>query len=87
MASVKKQPSFEDEMNRLDALAAQMEQGELPLEKLMSLYEEGMSLAQSLEKKLDAAQTRMQEIRLSKDGQPVEAPVEVAEQMSLWEDK
>ena len=87
MAAVKKEPGFEEGMLRLDKLAGEMEQGDLSLEELLSLYEEGMALAASLEKKLGAAQKRMQEIRLSADGKAEAAPAEIAEQVSLLQEQ
>lgn len=86
MAGVKKTASFEDYMNRLDRVAVDMEKGEMPLEKLMSLYEEGMALAASLRAKLEQTQTRMQEIKAGQDGKPVVVDAEPAQQTSLLED-
>ena len=36
--TVKKTASFEEELQKLEAMATQMEQSELPLEELMKLY-------------------------------------------------
>ena len=48
--------SFEEGLNRLEDIAQQMEKNELPLDALLSLYEEGVKLAGELNMKLDAAQ-------------------------------
>ena len=53
--AAKKTVSFEDGLTRLEALAAKLEAGELPLEELLKRYEEGVKLATDLEKMLEAA--------------------------------
>lgn len=63
-----KKASFEEDLARLEALAEQMEQGEMPLEKLMDAYEKGAKLAQSLDERLKAAAARLYEVSKKKDG-------------------
>lgn len=79
----KKNISFEGGLERLEGIANQMESGELALDKLLKLYEEGMKLSAELTKKLDEAQGRMQEVHLGRDGLPVMKPSEVAQQESM----
>ena len=66
--AAKKTVSFEDGLTRLEALTAQLEAGELPLEELLKRYEEGVKLATDLEKMLEAAKGRMQEITAGQGG-------------------
>lgn len=47
-------------MERLDALVAEMEAGQLPLEKLIARYEEGVKLVHLCQEKLDAASQKIQ---------------------------
>ena len=56
-------------MERLENIASQMERGELALDDLMKLYEEGIRLSGELNQKLEAMNSRMMEIRLGRDGQ------------------
>ena len=84
--SAKKTVSFEDGLSRLEALAAQMEAVELPLEDLLKRYEEGMKLASDLEKMLEEAKGRMQEINAGQGGEPKLTPTEMAEQGSLLDE-
>ena len=74
--AAKKTVSFEDGLTRLEA-------GELPLEELLKRYEEGVKLATDLEKMLEAAKGRMQEITAGQGGAPKLTPTEMAEQGSL----
>ena len=83
MAPKKKTPSFEEGLERLDLIAGQMERGELPLDELLKLYEEGIKLSNELNQKLDAANCRMLEVRIGKDGAPVIEESTVTQQQSL----
>lgn len=83
MAPKKKTPSFEEGLERLELIASQMERGELPLDELLKLYEEGMKLSAELNQKLDAAGNRMMEVRISKDGEPAVEESSITQQQSL----
>jgi exodeoxyribonuclease VII small subunit len=78
-----KKPSFEADLAKLEALADQMEQGEMPLERLMDAYEKGAKLAKSLEERLKAAAARLHEVGQSADGNISVEESEVARQESL----
>ena len=47
--------NFEDAMRRLDAIVAKLEEDKLPLEEMLSRYEEGVALARYCGEKLEAA--------------------------------
>ena len=56
--------SFEEAFRRLEETVARLEEGGLPLEEALTLYEEGVRLAQSCQESLDQAElriTRLQE--------------------------
>lgn len=57
---------FEEKLELLEQLSIKMEEGELDLEELLALYEQGIALSESLKKDLSAAKARLQEL---KDGQ------------------
>lgn len=75
-----KKPSFEEDLMKLEALADKMEQGELPLEKLMDAYEQGAKLAGSLEARLKTAAARLHEVGRTGDGTLVAEESDVAVQ-------
>lgn len=81
-----KTPSFEEGLDKLEAMAGQMEHGELPLDELLRIYEEGMKLSAELTERLDAMEGRMQEIQAGSGGKPVAVPTDVARQESMLED-
>src|SRR2546422_6093740 len=59
MASAKKgsrQPGFEEALERLEAIVKSLEEGDLPLEDSLRLFEEGVSLTRLCAAKLEEAQ-------------------------------
>ncbi len=54
---------FEEQLDELDAIVATLEEGKLPLEEALSLYEQGMRLAQSCQRRLDEAELRVSRLR------------------------
>jgi exodeoxyribonuclease VII small subunit len=57
--SVKAEP-FEKNLERLDAIVRQLEDADLPLEKALNLYEEGMKLSEVCQRQLQEAEGRVQ---------------------------
>lgn len=53
--SEKKEESFEKSLEHLSRIAARLEAGDVPLEKGVALYKEGMGLVASCRKRLEAA--------------------------------
>ncbi len=64
-----KKMSFEDAMARLEAIVAQLERGETPLEQSMSLFEEGTRLMKQCGAQLDKAEQKV--TKLLQDGTEV----------------
>jgi exodeoxyribonuclease VII small subunit len=62
--------SFEDALKRLEAIVARLETGDAPLDEAIKLYEEGTRLRQKCTERLDAAQARIEAIRLDSEGRP-----------------
>lgn len=75
--------SFEEGLSRMESIAEQLERGELPLDDLLKLYEEGVKLSDELTHKLDSAEDRMQEVVFGTDGKPQAVPSDVIRQESL----
>jgi len=51
---------FEKNLERLDAIVQQLEDADLPLEKALQLYEEGMKLSEVCHKQLEEAEGRVE---------------------------
>jgi exodeoxyribonuclease VII small subunit len=62
--------AFEDALKRLEEIVRQLESGEAKLDNAIKLYEEGTQLRQQCTARLDAAQARIEAIRLDSDGRP-----------------
>lgn len=58
--------TFEKALEKLSAVVSQLETGNLPLEKSLKLYEEGVSLSAFCEKALQDATLRVRELRPAK---------------------
>jgi exodeoxyribonuclease VII small subunit len=63
MASKKQDESFEALFTQLEERARRLEQGNLPLEESLALYEEGAALVDRLRQVLDAAELRIRNVQ------------------------
>jgi exodeoxyribonuclease VII small subunit len=72
---------FEDCLERLEKIVRELENGEVPLEKSLTLFEEGMQLSATCRKQLEEAEGKI-EILLKQNGklqtEPIEPPAERA---------
>ena len=71
-----KPESFEKNVERLDAIVRQLEDADLPLEKALQLYEEGMKLSEVCQKQLQEAEGRIQVLMKRAGGKVVAEPFE-----------
>ena len=62
--------SFEDAMKELEQVVARLEHGDATLEQSISLYERGARLRAHCERRLRAAEERVEKIMLSASGEP-----------------
>ena len=68
----KKQPSFEDSLDELDAIIHKMESRDLGLTESLAAYEKGVSLLRHLHEELsDIEQRVVTLVRIDEDGTPV----------------
>lgn len=62
--------SFEQALKELEQVVGKLEQGDVPLDQSISLYERGAALKKHCEDRLKAAEARVEQIRLSENGTP-----------------
>jgi exodeoxyribonuclease VII small subunit len=74
-----KADSFEKNLERLDAIVHQLEDADLPLERALQLYEEGMKLSETCHKQLEEAEGRVEIVMKKAGGKVVAAPLEPEE--------
>jgi len=58
---------FEQVMERLQSVVEQLEQGDLPLEESLAMFEEGVRLSRAGAKRLDGAERRVEELLAAGD--------------------
>ncbi len=61
------QPPFEEVMERLQTVVEQLEEGDLPLEASLAMFEEGVRLSRAGAKRLDEAERRVEELLAAGD--------------------
>jgi len=64
--------TFESSIGRLEEIVRRMEQGDVPLEQALSLFEEGTGLIHTCSKLLDDAELKVVQLMKGPDGAPVE---------------
>ena len=69
-AAKSNEESFENAITRLEKIVEQMESDQLPLEELLTRYEEGVTLVKMCEQKLAAAEKRIEIITRNATGEP-----------------
>lgn len=52
--------SFETGLQQLEGIVKEMETGDLPLERALELFEQGMKLSEACRKQLEDAETRVE---------------------------
>ncbi|NML93610.1 exodeoxyribonuclease VII small subunit [Novosphingobium sp. TW-4] len=63
--------SFEEALKALEDVVRKLESGEAPLDESIELYARGDALRAHCQKRLDAAQARIEAIVSDRDGKPV----------------
>ncbi|MCW3836404.1 exodeoxyribonuclease VII small subunit [Sphingomonas canadensis] len=62
------QLSFEEALKELENIVARLERGDAALQEAIDLYERGDLLRRQCQRRLDAAQSRIEAIRVDADG-------------------
>ena len=65
--------SFEEALRELERTVRSLESGDVPLDESIALYERGEELRKACQKRLDAAQAKIDKIVAGSDGQPTGA--------------
>lgn len=65
-----KPKSFESSLEALEQIVRQLEQGELPLEKSLELFEQGIRLSKECQERLGQAERRIEVLLRDNQGRP-----------------
>lgn len=72
--------SFEACLERLEKIVKELESGNLPLERALELFEEGMKLSESCRRQLDSAEGRVEMLVRRADGRVTAEPFRLADE-------
>ncbi|PIE71808.1 MAG: exodeoxyribonuclease VII small subunit [Deltaproteobacteria bacterium] len=68
--------TFEEAITQLEGIVAELESGDLPLEKALKKFEEGMKIKQFCQEKLSAVEQKISVMLAETDGTLTETPVD-----------
>ncbi|MCP4896537.1 MAG: exodeoxyribonuclease VII small subunit [bacterium] len=78
MTKRKKEERFEEQLERLEAIVARLEDESVGLEQALELFEEGMTLARGCRTRLERIEQRIEQLLEPGEGQEAEtAPLTV----------
>ncbi len=79
---------FEDVLARLEVIVAELEQGELPMDASLKIFEEGVRLSKQCMKLLEDAEKKVEVLLQDPDGKtrPQPFPIDVAASALINED-
>ena len=72
--------SFESCLDRLEKIVKELENGNLPLERALELFEEGMKLSENCRRQLDSAEGRMEMLVRKADGRVATEPLRLGDE-------
>jgi len=62
--------NFEEALRRLEEIVRKLESGDVPLDQSIDLYSQGETLRGLCQKRLEAAQAKIEKITLDRNGEP-----------------
>ena len=74
--STAKPKTFESSLEELERIVRELEQGELPLERSLELFEQGVALSRECQERLNQAERRIEILVRDNKGQPTVRPFE-----------
>lgn len=63
--------TFEQSIEELEEIVAQLENGDVTLDKSLELFEKGIKLSKGCQKMLDTAEKKVSILMMNEDGEPV----------------
>ena len=74
--STAKAKTFETSLEELERIVRELEHGELPLEKSLELFEQGVKLSRECQDRLNQAERRIEVLMRDNQGRPTVKPFE-----------
>lgn len=69
---------FEDALKKLEKIVSKLEEGDIPLEESLKLFEEGIRLSRICSQKLDEAEKKIEILLKNKDGVLQAQPIDLS---------
>jgi exodeoxyribonuclease VII small subunit len=76
--STVKPKTFESSLEQLELIVRELEQGELPLERSLELFEQGVKLSRECQDRLNQAERRIEILMRDNQGRPAVRSFEAA---------
>jgi exodeoxyribonuclease VII small subunit len=67
-------PTFEEALARLETIVHELEEADLPLERSLTVFEEGVRLSRLLHERLNEAERKVEILMKNQDGEKVPVP-------------
>ena len=77
---MKTKMTFESSLKELERIVEQLEAGDLPLERSLELFEQGVQLSRDCQKRLDEAERKVEILIKGSDGRYAPTPFDEPEQ-------
>jgi exodeoxyribonuclease VII small subunit len=74
--------TFESSLEQLELIVRELEQGELPLERSLELFEQGVKLSRECQERLSQAERRIEILMRDNQGRPAPRPFETESDVS-----
>jgi exodeoxyribonuclease VII small subunit len=78
--------NFETSLDELERIVRELERGDLPLEKSLELFEQGVKLSRSCQERLNEAERRIEILTRDSQGRPAIRPFDAEKAFSDEED-
>jgi exodeoxyribonuclease VII small subunit len=79
-AETEELPSFEQNLQKLEEIVQRLEEGNLPLDESLKLYEEGIAAFRNCQEMLDEADLKVRRLVQTLEGELKEEPFETPEE-------
>jgi exodeoxyribonuclease VII small subunit len=73
--------NFETSLDELERIVRELERGDLPLEKSLELFEQGVKLSRACQERLNEAERRIEILTRDGQGRPVVRPFDAENEL------
>ena len=75
--------NFESSLEELERIVRELERGDLPLEKSLDLFEQGVKLSRACQQRLSEAERRIEMLTRDNHGRPATRPFETEDDLPI----